>query len=226
MKRPRSRRVLAHARAVLVAVHVLAVTAMALPAPGGAMKRSAWADPTVQAELGAWAGRLQGLGLDLTREDLEARLWDLAVGVTRVRRAGLAPFRPYYRLCGTAQSWRMFVAPHRFPARLQVDIDRGKGWETVYVSRSATYTWRARQLDHDRLRAVTFRYAWHAYRGAYVGMADWLAEAARDDFPEARRLRVRYLKQRTPSPGEVRRGFEPAVEPQQVQVRDLRRITP
>ena len=42
----------AHIRTLFIAVHLLAITLMALPAPSGGMSRSAWKDPTVQAEFG------------------------------------------------------------------------------------------------------------------------------------------------------------------------------
>ncbi len=194
----------AHIRAVLVAFHVLAVVLMALPAPSGGMRRSAWKDPTVQAELTAWADRL---GQD--HQVFEDRLWEVATAFMDLRHAVLAPFQPYYRYAGTTQSWRMFVAPHRYPARLHIDIDRGEGWEPVYVARHPEHDWLGHHLDHDRMRSAVFRYAWKHYRRMFRLFSDWLAIEAARDFPEASRIRVRYFKYKTLSPAEALAGAEP-----------------
>src|SRR5438874_800880 len=67
---------LPHARGALVALHLLAITLMALPAPGEGMIREAWKDPSVQSEFAAWSDRCNRLGLHVTPEEFETRLWD------------------------------------------------------------------------------------------------------------------------------------------------------
>src|SRR6187399_1630494 len=112
-----------HVRAVLVALHVVAITLLAMPAPGGGMNREAWAEPTVQGEFAAWTERLQGFGFDITSEQLQDGAWTFASRYMTVRDAMIAPFTPYYEASGTWQSWRMFVAPHRVPSRLEIDLE-------------------------------------------------------------------------------------------------------
>lgn len=199
----------AHLRGVLVALHIGAVCLMALPAPEGGMNRSAWSDPTVQAELLAWHGRLSVLGLDLEAEELEDLLWEFARGYMEGREAVLGPLDPYYRHLGTRQSWRMFVAPHRNPAKLVVAVRTEGTWEVVYRSRDPEADWRAHQLDHTRTRSVTFRYAWKHYQRPYRRFARWLAREAAVDFPEADRIRVYWWRYRTLSPEAVRAGETP-----------------
>lgn len=198
-----------HLRAAFVAFHLTAITLMALPAPGGGMNKAAWKDPTVQDEFAAWAARLDGVGLHLTSQELQDHAWDFASAFMGARTQVLAPFLPYYKYCGTYQSWRMFVAPHRYPSRLWIHVERGGVWEPVYVERDATRTWKHTQLDHDRFRSVIFRVAWPTYKGTHVQFVDWLAKAARTDFPDATRIRVEFWKARSPTPEEARNGVEP-----------------
>lgn len=200
---------LAHVRAALIALHLFAITLMAIPAPDGGMNRSAWADPTVQGEFQAWSGRLNALGIDVDPPALEAWAWEFAQRWVSGREAVLAPFMPYYRHCGTWQSWRMFVAPHRYPTRLHIDVQEGGAWRPVYASRSTEHRWRAHQLDHDRTHAAVFRFGWRHFRRHYQQFGQWIASRAAEDFPDAERVRIRFWKFRTASPEEVRERREP-----------------
>jgi len=191
---------------VLVALHVLAITLVALPAPDGGMNRAAWKDPTVQHEIHAWSARLDGLGVQIPPAELEEDAWHFAKRFMAVRHAVLRPFRRYYQFAGTWQSWRMFVAPHRYPARLQIAVRAGSAWQTVYERGDPQATWRRRQLDHDRMRAQIFRLSWPGYGGTYARFTLWIARAAAHDFPYASQVRVRFFKYRTRSPAEVRAG--------------------
>ncbi len=196
-------------RAVFVVVHLFAIFAMAFPAPGGGMRRSSWRNPTVQGEFAAWTGRLNAVGVDIEQGELEDHLWTFASGYMVVRGKVLTPFKPYYNRLGTWQSWRMFVAPHRFPSKLNVDIRRDGEWQAVYVMRDPQLDWQGHVLDHDRMRSALFRYAWGHYRPTYYQLCDWLAKQARVDFPTADRLRCRYYNYQSPSPQQVRDGTQP-----------------
>ncbi len=214
------RRVWPQVRAVLVALHVVAITLLALPAPGGGMNRAAWKEPTVQGELAAWGARL-----GVAPAALEERLWTFAVAYMDARSAVIDPITPYYRLAGTWQSWRMFVAPHRHPSRLVVEIDhgRGAGFEPLYLRGDPAASWRRHQLDHDRMRAQVFRLSWPGYEGTYARFAGWLAREAARDFPEARSLRVQFFKYRTLDPAEARAGEAPVGRFAQRRTYDLRK---
>lgn len=196
-------------RAVLIALHLFAVAAMAFPSASGGMSRAAWKDPTVQDEFAAWNGRLQALGWTGTTEALQDTAWEVVSAYEHGRSALLAPFQPYYVYCGTAQSWRMFVAPHRYPGRLHIDVQETGLWKPIYEARSAELTWRAKQLDHDRFRSAIFRYAWPNYARSYREFGAWVARQVRQDFPAATRVRTRFYRYRTPSPTEVLEQREP-----------------
>lgn len=213
----------AHLRAGLLALHLFAITLLALPSAGSGLNRKAWENPTVRGELAAWTGRLNTLGIGIEQEQLTDIAWTVASGWSGVLRTATVPFQPYYRQLGTYQSWRMFVAPHRHPARLHIEIDRGRGWETLYVARSDEHAWRRRQLDQDRLRSAIFRYGWpHIQRrGVYDGFVNWLARQAALDFPDASRLRTRFFVYQTLSPEQTRAGRSPEGHFDYERVRDL-----
>ncbi|MCB9683727.1 MAG: hypothetical protein H6735_01640 [Alphaproteobacteria bacterium] len=195
-------------RALFVVFHVVAVSVAAFPSVGNAgLNRDAWKQPTVQGEFRAWAGRLGALGVHLTPTELEDRLWTIATTTEGVRQDILTPFQPYYRYCGTWQSWKMFVAPHRYPSRLEILLDRGEGrFEPLYVADSSEYDWHATWFHHDRMRAAVFRYGWDHFRPWRKQFADWVARVAADEFPDARLVRVQFVHYRTPSPEEVLAG--------------------
>jgi hypothetical protein len=212
----------AYARGAFVALHVFAVTAMAMPSAGSGLTRSAWADPTVQGEFQSWTTRLNGMGANLTVKQLEDKLWTIASGFESARETVLYPFMPYYTYCGTWQSWKMFVAPHRFPGRLEIDVDHGTGWEPLYVARSADHTWKRSWLDHDRTRAALFRYSWKHYRISRGEFTDWVARTLAKEDQAATRVRVSWQRYRTASPEEVLSGTRPTERRDLANTRDLR----
>jgi len=209
---------------LFVVFHLVALMLMALPAPGSAgMKRSAWAHPTVQGEFQAWTDRLNALGVATTSEQLEDHIWEIASAYTAIRGDVLAPLMPYYRYSGSWQSWRMFVAPHRFPSTLHIELqsEAGGDWEPLYVKGSDEHTWHKRQLEHDRMLSSSFRYDWKPYRSTYRRLADWVGRHAATELPNAHAVRVRLFKYRTRTPEEVRSGAEVDGDFQQTAVRRL-----
>lgn len=133
----------------------------------------------------------------------------LARGYMDVRKKVLKPFKPYYRYTGTDQAWRMFVAPHRYPARLEIDLLVGSEWRPIYKARDPELAWREHQLGHDRFRAAIFRFSWKPYRKHYDTFTTWVATRAAADFPEARSVRTRFYKYKTLDPEQVRAGEQP-----------------
>jgi hypothetical protein len=198
-----------HIRALLVGLHIVAITAMAFPAPGEGMVRSAWKDPTVRVELDRWHALFARCGIDWTREQFEEGLWEAASTYMNTRARILDPFGPYYEWCGTMQSWRMFTGPHRFPSRLWIEVEEQQTWRPVYVQRHAVHDWLAWYLDRYRFRPVLYRFSWYRHVPGYQGIdefARWVARHAARDFPDAERVRVRLHTFRTPSPEAVRAG--------------------
>jgi len=199
-------------RAVLVAIHLFAIVAMALPAPGGGMNRSSWREPTVRDELDNWYGRFQVVGFSGSREQFEDELYDRAKQLMDLRKAVLSPFDLYYRHCGTYQSWRMFVAPHKYPAALHIEVKENGDWRKIYVERSSEYTWKAREFSNDRFRSAIFRLSWPGYKKVYQQFADWTAKEVGEEFPDATEVRLTFERGRTLSAEEVRGGKKPSLK--------------
>lgn len=194
-----------HLRAAFVVTHVVAVLVAATPSTGAALKRAAWADPTVQAEFGAWAPRL-----GMTSEALQDRAWAFAVAWNDGRQAVLRPFRAYFDLVGATQSWQMFVAPHTFPTRLWIEERRGEGeWTPLFVERSPEHAWMADALGVERLRASIFRWGWSSYATSYRKACTALANRRLAEVPDVTAVRCRFEKTPTPTAAEVQAGKVP-----------------
>ena len=129
-----------------------------------------------------------------------------------IRQSVLSPLNPYYEHAGTWQSWHMFVGPHRNPAKLYIDLDVSgqEGWQPLYTSRHPEHRWKADLMDHSRTRAALFRYSWRHYRTPYRKFSHWLAQQAADEFPDGKRLRLRWYRYQTPTPTQVLSDTVPA----------------
>jgi len=193
-------------RAVLVALHVLAVLMLAFPAPAGVMQRSAWKDPSVQAEFHIWTDRARALGIDVTKDEFEDFIWDLAHAFMDVRNKAIAPAKPYGDYLGVRQDWRMFSAPHRFPTRLHIELEENGEWRTLYVERSEEFTWRRSFFEHHRIRRLLFLHGWSQFRRRYDAFGNYLAREVALEFPNATNLRLSHFKFRSPTPDEARAG--------------------
>jgi len=191
--------------AVAVGLHLFATGMQALPSAGVGIDRRQWRNPTVQAELRAWREGLASVGVQITPEAFEDELYALARGVEDVRRVVLAPFDPYLRHTGSWQSWKMFVAPHRHPARLVVrtGTDEDPVW---WYRRGELARPPLTALDHDRLRGVMFRLAWPAYHRHAHRLAEAIARRVRAEDPSVQRVVVGFERRPTPRPEAVRAG--------------------
>lgn len=198
------RRPLPHIVALFVLYHVASMVMTAAPSARGTLKRSLWKDSTVQEEFASWATLLTNLGLDVDANQLEEQAWKFAKWWTAMHRKAIVPFLDYQRATGTGQSWRMFVAPHRYPTRLQIQIYRpDEGWVEVYRRGSSDHTWRRDQLDQLRVRSALFNYFWGRRPRDYKAFLQWLAELAAMDFPHATQIRFDTYKYETQSPKDV-----------------------
>ncbi len=191
-----------HLVTILISIHLLAIILKALPAPEGAMSKSDWAHPTVQKELTSWSANLQTIGLDLSTNELESHLWSLAQQTMKIRRVVLKPFRKYYRYCGADQNWRLFVAPHMVPSRLEIDILENNEWKPIY-RRFRDPNWMAQLIENGRFRPSVFRYSWGRYKGTYNKFAQFLTARASEEFSNATQIRFRWWRYSLPTPEQV-----------------------
>lgn len=192
----------AHLRTGLITVHLIAIILKALPAPEGAMSKKDWAHPTVQAEFRHWSQNLQSIGIHTTTAELEQSLWSIAQSVTTVRNATLKPFRPYYRYVGADQNWRLFVAPHMFPSKLEIDVLTDNQWVPAYRAHKRDQ-WMARLIENGRFRPAIFRYSWSRYKKQYNRFAVYMSTQADKDFPSATQIRFRWWRYPLPSHTEI-----------------------
>lgn len=200
------RQLLVHLRGALVLLHVLAVLALALPSVRGNLSRKAFRDPVVQHELAQWSGRARELGFSLDNKGLEDLVFTVGHAYSDVRDVLVWPFTRYVRFFGLWQTWNLFTAPHRFPSRLEIDLEEDGRFSPLFVARSSEHTWRRAELDDVRLRKAVYLLGWHT-RGADVRrFATWVAKEAAKDFPAATRVRVRFFRYKTPTPEQVRAG--------------------
>ena len=200
--------------AAVLLFHVVGVVLQALPAVSGGMNRKAWKDQTAQAEFHQWADLARSVGWNTTDENFEEFLWDSAHVLMDTRKVILKPWRKYLRATGAQQGWRMFVAPHRYPSWLVVEVefptaDGKKEWREMYRSRSSEKDYLRTQLDYHRMRKYTFLTSWKHRRRAYKDLRDFFARRAAVDFPEATRLRIFHVSRRTMTPAEMGRGEVP-----------------
>ncbi|MCP4502201.1 MAG: hypothetical protein GY822_19765 [Deltaproteobacteria bacterium] len=204
----------AHLLALYLLFHICGVVLQAMPAVSGGMSKAAWKDPTAQAEFHQWADLARSVGIKTTDEDFEKFLWNSARTLTDTRKVVLKPWAKYLRATGAQQSWRMFVAPHRFPSRLLVEVEHfdenGKrSWQEIYRSRSDEHIFLRTKLDYHRMRKYVFLTSWRHRRAAYKDLVHYVAREAAAVFPEAKRIRVRHFTQRTRTPDEVTTGVTP-----------------
>ena len=163
-----------HIRAALITAHLFAIFVCAFPAPKGAFHRKEWKTPVVQSEIKNWSKALRKAGLTIYPAELEKKLFRLSRKYMNIQRKVVAPFKPYYTYCGTDQSWRMFIAPHRFPARLHIDLYQDELWTPIYQPLSP-HTWQADMLESSRMRSVIFRYSWkkYSYPSRKIEISGW-----------------------------------------------------
>lgn|GEM_PF-622376 len=191
----------------LLVGHMLAVTAMALPSPPTVAKyRSEWSKPTVRGEVEGWAERLTRWGFETSPDELEQTLRRGATRAIDGRAAMLEPVLPYLKRVGARQGWHMFLAPNRYPSKLQILVREKGTWTLVYEARHPTLDWASRPLDHERFRSPLYRYGWGGRTSSWEGLGDWIARRAAVDFPAATHVQARFKRYRTRSPSEVKAG--------------------
>jgi hypothetical protein len=186
-----------HARAGLVLLGLLGAATMVPPDSGRWGDRKVWRAPHNREQFKRWSQLLGKAGVRVSARDLEATAWRWARRTVAVWAPVQRPLRPFAAQLGFAQGWSMFSNPQTHPARLHIDLDRGMGFEPLYVSRSATLDWRSQQFDHNRMRKFIGRIARTGDETLYNDFARWVAVQARQDFPDAVRLRVRRYRWQT-----------------------------
>jgi hypothetical protein len=187
----------------LIALALVCSTLQLLPGTARMGNRAIWKSRHNQAQFSNWAQALSRLGWELSPKEFENGLWKIEQRYQAIQRPTARALAPLGNQLGMGQSWRMFANPQTHPARLHIDLDRGAGWQPLYVSRSDEHDWRRAQFDHNRTRKLIGRLVRKGRRRTYRYFTNWVANAVRDDFDDARRVRVRMFRWGTPSPAEL-----------------------
>lgn len=193
-----------HVRALLVVGHLAVITIAAVPTPEGSLTEGRLRDPQVRDALAPWASLAARLGLAEDQEEGYRWLWDAGHAMVAVRRTVMAPFSPYLRFSGNAQSWKMFgVAPAQH-ARLEIHGRAAEGdWEPLYVEHQGP-NWGWVLLDHSRVRAMRSNFADGVGRGRFHGFAKAVGRRALADRPDLAVIRVQFRGVLVPPPAKLR----------------------
>ncbi|MCA9635082.1 MAG: hypothetical protein KC420_03500 [Myxococcales bacterium] len=207
--RQRLARAWPHLRVILVGYHVAAIVVLSIP-PAGALNNPAmWRSANTRSDIAGYAAALGQVGVEITPEELGARVRDAAATFGRIRELLAAPFAGYAALVGARQGWAMFASPQRVPAEVHVDLEIGGEWRPLYRPHDDAAAWRRATFEHNRFRKFNGRFARTFIPPHYDGLARWLAREAAAEFPEATAIRVRLYRYRTLPPAEARAGRRP-----------------
>ena len=196
----------AHLRALFILFHVVAVAAVACPAPTKGTPSKIWQRESVQAEVRGWAERLQRLGVAVTPAELTTFGHEASVTWTRIRTPLVAPFVTYNRYSGVGQGWYMFTAPDRYPAAFELEVRRGGRYSTLFLLGRADNEWRTSMLLDHRLRRAFFQVAWADGGARFRSFCESLATRAFVDFADADLVRCRLWQTPVQTVDELRRG--------------------
>jgi hypothetical protein len=191
-----------HVRGVAVALVLLAHGVYALPLPSSIPEKRI-REEGFQKDIDVWMAALGALGLSLPRARVERGVVDAANALHDVHTTLKAPFAPAMDLVGANQAWALFASTTTSPDRLEVSmrVDGEREWRVLLRRLDPCCTWREAALEYRRVRGV-----WdgqrEAPRAGYKGLTKWIAAEVFSEFPEAREVRVRLLRETLTLPGE------------------------
>ncbi|MCO4770460.1 MAG: hypothetical protein KDA24_10565 [Deltaproteobacteria bacterium] len=195
-------------RALLILLHLVAITLMALPAPVGSERADTYEVQEVKDQLEQLSSALERVGISASPAEIAETLISTSGRFLQARRAVLKPFRPYYRWAGTRQGYRMFSGVSHYGNRLHIEIEEGDAWRTIYLAHSEE-DWRWGTFNHELSRSLLYRYVEPRYRKRWKAIARWAAREAGRDFPSATRVRVSWRHAPIQTPAQSRAGTWP-----------------
>ncbi|NCG18994.1 MAG: hypothetical protein GWP91_08285 [Rhodobacterales bacterium] len=180
-----------HFRAALIVLHIVVLSVACLPPYAPNTKLGVLAPEQAWGLLMADAGLVQS---GVEGADQLLAVWK---GFATFRDTVVQPFRPYLRVAGIGQGWKMFGNSKNTSARLEIHgLDAGGAWQPLYVEQT-THQWHGRLLNHSRIRSQRSLFANKKFRRRYTDMVHWLAkDGLQDDRWSA--IRIRYQGVRIP----------------------------
>jgi hypothetical protein len=181
-------------RAVLILLHVVAVAAVACPAPVRTPDAKGWKRPTVQGELRMWSNTLKGLGIEQTPKQLQEFAMTTTTTWLEYRSTVVKPFQTWLRAVGAPQGWYMFTGPDREPQRFMLSYTT-RGTATflpvfALADEVAAPDLVAPAFVHDhRVRRALFQTSWGKSANTFRAVCrsfEHRLRAARDDVQDVR----------------------------------------
>jgi len=183
----------ARLRALGVALHLAAVTIVAIPRPPAGI----WTEglnPQQDRALQVWAEALPGPA-DANRDRIRTVAAATATTLDTVK----AVPRVYTDLVGAKQGWLMFGRVSRHVTALEVDARTADGWIPLFRPGDPDHAWARTVLDQERVRAVRFGLGNNQRRTNIL--AAWALHRVADERSEVEAVRVQVRRQSLRRPG-------------------------
>ena len=174
------------------------------------LQDDALSDSNALTEIDAWRNAFALVGVKRSREEVFALGIRLTEGLREARKTAVAPVRPFLKATGTGQGWGLFSFPDQRPSRLEIAVDRGAGWETIYADLDTQRAYRAELFAYRRVRAV-----YNPGRKpppAYRPFSAWLADRVFEDVAGATAVRIGFRKRHRVVAGQRDAGFVRGLE--------------
>jgi hypothetical protein len=179
---------MAHVRAGLIAIVLLANVVRAIPFPV-AMTEAELHEEWRQDDIEMWRGWLGKAGIDVTHETIEQGLMSWTALSGKVRKTLRAPFDPLFDTLALDQAWALFASATTKPDRLVVEARRDGQWTVLFRRLDPCCTWRDDQLRYRRIRGIWDGQKDHT-RPAYRFFSEWVADEVFREYPDADAVRV------------------------------------
>lgn len=163
---------------VFVLLHGLTVLVLSVPPPPPGL-RGDKPDPQTERALSAWVGVAAGLGLP--REAVDSAMRQALPAWSRLLGAVQAPLRPYARLVGANQSWRMFGVVSDKVATVEIDVALEGQLLPLYRVPSPEHRWQATLLRQERVRALFNQFERRRSRKRWDSLVERLSERYRGE---------------------------------------------
>ena len=192
-------------RAVLIALHLLAVVAVACPAPVRGMNAEAWKRPAVQEELQAWARRATALGHPTTAKEVQDLSWGVQERWLSLRKKVVWPFQAWLKAVNAPQGWYMFTGPDRDPQRFVLSFTTTSSATDELVFELGRPPARPDLihpdfLDDHRVRRALFQSSWSRNDNTFRLVCAAFGRKLRARRPDIEDVRCRLVARRVEHP--------------------------
>jgi hypothetical protein len=192
-------------RALLIAFHLVAVTAVACPAPVRGMNAEAWKRPAVQEELQAWARRATALGYPMTAKEVQDLSWKVQERWLKLRQQVVWPFQKWLKAVNAPQGWYMFTGPDRDPQRFVLSFTTTSSAQDELVFELGRPPARPDLihpdfLDDHRIRRALFQASWSRNDNTFRLICGAFGRTLRARQPDVDDVRCRLVARRVEHP--------------------------